>query len=35
VKSAYRSTIPHIAALQELERDVDGLQALERIARGL
>ncbi len=29
----YRDRIPHIASLPELERDVDGLEALEKIAR--
>lgn len=35
VKAAYRSSIPHIGPLPELEQDVDGLRALERIATSL
>ena len=35
VTAEYRSVIPRIASLPELERDVDGLSALERIAKSL
>jgi arsenite-transporting ATPase len=35
VTAQYRASIPRIAWLPELERDVDGLSALERIAQSL
>ena len=35
VKSQYGSKIPHISALPELEQDIDGLAALDRISSGL
>jgi anion-transporting ArsA/GET3 family ATPase len=35
VTASYRAVIPRIGSLPELERDVDGLSALERIARSL
>src|SRR5882724_223210 len=35
VTTEYKGVIPRIAWLPELERDVDGLDALERIARSL
>ncbi len=35
VKAAYGASIPRIASLPELEQDVDGLHALERIAESL
>jgi len=35
VTASYRHVIPRIASLPELERDVDGLSALERIAKNL
>jgi anion-transporting ArsA/GET3 family ATPase len=35
VRAAYGTSIPRIASLPELEQDVDGLQALERIAERL
>ena len=35
VRAAYGASIPYIASLPELEQDADGLQALERIAKGL
>jgi hypothetical protein len=33
VRTAYSASIPRIASLPELEQDVDGLPALERIAK--
>jgi len=35
VTAEYRAAIPRIASLPELERDVDGLSALERIGENL
>ena len=35
VNAKYKGVIPRIAWLPELERDVEGLDALERIARSL
>ena len=35
VTAEFRALVPRITALPELERDVDGLDALERIAESL
>ena len=35
VTAKYRAEIPRIVSLPELEQDVDGLGALERIAKNL
>jgi hypothetical protein len=35
VTARYHSVIPRIVSLPELEKDVDGLGALERIAKNL